>query len=260
MISQFIKEVAYSFHPLRYQYLSEKKYSSSLFFMSRIIMIAIIIAAVLAVPKIFALKSGIEQEIGKFTSFTITGNVTASEPINIPSTTPITIIDLVTENKTIGDETFLITKDKIHYRFFGLKSINIADLKDVTSHQKAVGGFITVLLLMFLPAFGLLLFVSLLIKYFILTLLASLAFFVLLELTHFRLKFKKMLSVTCHAATIGILLEVLSMPFSTNYLIPTIKFLGTYVYLIPLAIFLGYTLIVIILTYYDKKPKKRRRK
>jgi len=259
MVSQFIKEVAYSFHPLRYQYLSDKKYRSSLFFMSRIIMIAIILAAVLAVPKLFAFKSGIQDELGKFTSFTISGNVSASAPVNIPSTNPVTVIDLATNN-TIGDETFLITKDKIHYRFFGLKSIDIDNLKDVTANQAAVSGFLTVLLLLFLPAFGLLLFLSLFIKYFILTLLASLAFFVLLELTHFRLKFKQMLSVTCHAATIGILLEVLSMPFSTSYLIPTIKFLGTYVYLIPLAVFLAYTLVVIILTYYDKKPKKRKRR
>lgn len=257
MVSKFIKEVAYTFHPFRYQYLSDKGTGSSIWFMTRIIMIAILIAGILSFPKLFAFKSSIQDEVGKFSEFNITGNVTATEPINIPSTRPVAIIDLVTENKTIGDETFLVTEDTIYYRFFGLRDISISELKDLTSNQAAVSGFLTAILLMFMPAFGFLLFVSLWFKYMILALLASLAFFVLLELTHFRLKYRQMLSVTCHTATFAILLETFSMPFSTSYLIPTIKFLGTYVYAIPLGVFLALTLLFIILTYFDKRRHKR---
>jgi len=256
MVSKFIKEVAYTFHPFRYQYLADKRFSSSLWFMARIIMIAIVLAALLSFPRMFAFKSGIQDELGKFSEFHISGNISATAPVNIPESKPMAVIDLVTANKTIGDETFLVTKDKISYRFFGLRDISISELKDVTANPAAVSRFLTILLLMFIPAFGFLLFSSLLIKYLLLVLLSSLAFFVLLELTHFRLKYKQMLSVTCHTATFAILLEVLSMPFSTAYLVPTIKFLGTYVYAIPLGIFFALTLVFIILTYFDRKRHK----
>jgi hypothetical protein len=257
MVSKFIKEVAYTFHPFRYQYLADKGTRSSVWFMTRIIIVAILLAGLLSVPKLFAFKSGIQDEVGKFAEFQISGNVSATDTINIPSTKPVVVIDLVTANRTIGDETFLVTEDRIFYRFFGLKDIGISELKDVTANQAAVSGFLTVMLLMFMPAFGLLLFASLWFKYLLLVLLSSLVFFMLLELTHFRLKYKQMLCVTCHTATFAILLEVLSMPFSTAYLIPTIKFLGTYVYAIPIGIFFALTLVFIILTYFDRKRHKR---
>lgn len=262
MIPPLVKEVAWSFHPYRYNFISGFTFRKSIKYLAKIILVALVFSLLLASPKFFTLNSSISNAVSQFSVFNITGNVSTSGDVAIPTHNPFMIIDLQ-NSRNITDETFLITKDQIDYRFFGRKSVSIDALIDPKNAQSDSTKLLSTLALMLIPGIVFYSFIYIWLKYFILVILSASIMFIVLEVTHFKLKWRELANISAHAATIPVFLEILSEPFSADYLLPTLKFFGSNVYIIPIVLMFVLSVVAIVFTHLDRKglkPKFKRKK
>ncbi|VVB81135.1 Uncharacterised protein [uncultured archaeon] len=255
-VPEFIKEVVWSFYPPRYHQLADKPFTKSLWYMSKVLLIAFILAGVLFVPRLFLLKDNIESELSKFDTFTLSGNITQSAPVAIPKHNPWVVVDL-NANLTMTKEIFVIDKDTFKYRFISPKSIPREQLKDFSANKPRVSSFLSAILVMMLPGIALLLYVRMWLKYFLMVLVFGTFFFIVMELSRYRLHWKQMLNIAAHALTAVILVEVIAAAVSTVFLIPIMRFLGLNVYAITTLAFACLIVLGIVGYYIEDYRRKR---
>jgi len=224
--------------------------------MSKVLLLAFLICSIFFIPTILTLKTEIQQEFSKFTAFQIETNISQSAPINIPQARPWIVVDTNT-NLTLTEELFVIDNENVHYRFLNKGTISQMLLKSPGQAVPRVSSFATILLLMWLPGIVLFLYLRMWIKYFLIVFLTGTLFFIIMELTRFKLKWKQMLNVAAHASTLVILIEVIMAAVSTTMLIPLVPFLGIKIYALSLAL-LGILMIfgIVGCKFEDKKKKK----
>jgi len=244
-LPEFIKEVIWSFYPPRYLELSQQKLWKSTKYVSKVLLIAFLLAGLLYIPKLFILKGTVQDELGKFSDFRLSGNVTQTAPVSIPNHKPFVVMDL-NANLTLTQEIFVIDKDNLQYRWFGIKKVPLEELKDISGHKTEVSGFITAMIILMLPAIAILLYIRAWLKYYLLVMVLGSLFFIIFELTRFKLRWKEMLNVSMHALTAIILIETISAPIATAYLLPVTRFLGVNIYAITTLAFAVLMIIGIV--------------
>ncbi len=255
-IPEFLKEAIWSFYPPRYHELSKQKLSKSLRYMGKVLLIAFLIAGLLYIPKLFLMKSTIREELDKFQVFQVAGNVVQSSPISVPRHKPFVYMDLNAQHN-LTQEIFVIDNSTVKYRWFGIKSVPLEQLKEISAHKAEVSGFLTAIIILMLPAIAILLYIRSWLKYFLLVLVLGTFFFIIFELTRFKLKWKEMLNVAAHASTLVILIEVISAPISTAYLLPVMRFLGVNIYAVTTLLFAVLTVVGIVGAQVVEKLKKK---
>ena len=255
-VPEFVKEVVWSFYPPRYHQLAEKPFTKSVYFMSKVLLIAFILAGILFVPRLFLLKDNIESELSKFDVFSLSGNVSQSAPVAIPRHNPWVVVDL-NANLTMTKEIFVFDKETIKYRFISPKSIPRAQLEDWSANKPRVSSFLSALLIMMLPGIALLLFIRMWLKYFVMVLVFGTFFFIIMELSRYRLRWKQMLNIAAHALTAVILVEVVSASITTVFLIPVMRFLGLNVYAVTTLAF-AVLMVMGIVGYYIEDYRRKR--
>jgi len=251
-IPAFVKEVVWACYPPRYKQLAEKPFGQSLKYMSKILLIAFIISGILFLPKLFTLKDTIQEELSKFESFQLDGNISQTAPITIPRHNPWIVVDL-NANLSMTKEALVIDQNTVKYRFFGIKSIPRNELKNM---ETSSAGFFTAMLLLMLPGILLLLYIRMWVKYFLIILVVGTLFFIIMELSRFRLRWKQMLNITTHALTAVILIEVIAAAVNANFLLPIFRFVGVNVYLITLAVLI--VLMILGIVGYQFGARHRR--
>ncbi len=235
-IPEFLKEIVWSFFPPRYKQLADKPFRKSLTYLSKVLLIAFILAGLLYIPKLFLLKDVMQDEFAKFSSFKLDGEVTQTDRISIPHHNPWLVIDL-NSNVTLTKEIFVIDKETVQYRFLNTQSIQREQLKDFSANKAKVSGFLTTILVMLFPGIAILLYVRMWLKYLLMIFVFGTLFFIIMELSNFRLKWKQMLNIATHALTLVIFIEVISAALTTAYLIPVMRFLGVSIYAVTTLIF-----------------------
>ena len=255
-IPEFVKEVVWSFYPPRYHQLAEKPFTKSLYFMSKVLLVAFILAGILFVPRLFLLKDNIESELSKFDVLSLSGNVSQTAPVAIPRHNPWVVVDL-NANLTMTKEIFVIDKDTVKYRFISPKSIPRAQLEDWSANKPRVSGFLSALLIMMLPGIAILLYIRMWLKYFVMVLVFGTFFFIIMELSRYRLRWKQVLNIAAHALTAVILVEVVSASITTVFLIPVMRFLGLNVYAVTTVAF-AVLIVMGIVGYYIEDYRRKR--
>lgn len=81
-------------------------------------------------------------------------------------------------------------------------------------------------------------------------------FFIIMELSRRRLRWKQVLSIAAHALTAVIFIEVVSAVFTTVYLLPVFRFLGLNVYAITTGVFAA-LMVVGIVGYHIEDYRRR---
>ncbi len=254
-VPEFIKEVVWAFFPPRYKQLADKPFRKSLGFMSKVLLIAFILAGLLYIPKLFLMKDVMEEEFAKFSTLKLDGDVVQTDKIMVPRHNPWLVIDL-NNNVTLTKEIFVIDKENVQYRFLNTNSIPRQQLKDFSANKARVAGFLTVILIMLLPGIALLLYIRMWLKYLLFIFVFGTLFFIIMELSKMRLKWKQMLSIAAHALTGIIFLEVISAVFTTAYLIPVMRFLGVSIYAISTAIF-AFLMVIGVIGYHIEDKRRR---
>ena len=255
-VPDFIKEVIWSFYPPRYRQIADKSFLKSLSYMSKVLIIAFLIAGILFVPKLFLLKDSIESELSKFEGFSLSGNVSQLSPIAVPHHNPWVVVDL-NSNLNLTKEIFVIDKDSVKYRFINTRSIPRDQLKNLSSNRLAVSGFLTAFLVMLLPGIALLLYIRMWIKYFMFILVFGTLLFIIMELSRYRLRWKQMLNIAAHSLTAVIFIEVVSSAVTTVYLLPVMRFLGLNIYAVT-TVLMAALMVIGIVGYHIEDFRKRR--
>ncbi|RLE48227.1 hypothetical protein DRJ25_00440 [Candidatus Woesearchaeota archaeon] len=242
---KFIKEVLYCFYPPKYKQLKNKGFWKSYSLLLKVLFLAFIIAAMLSIPKLAALKADIINDLDKINIINISGKVSTTAPVNIPQKNPLFTIDLQSDSN-MKNELFLINKREFQFRFFGKRKIDLPKLKDPAAHKQEVGTFITSMILLLAPGFAFITFVKAAIKYLIISLLISFLAFFIMDLTDYKTRFKNTLTITTHAGIPLVLIETLVAVTNPKILFPFMRFIGLRVYAITLVIWFIYTLLCII--------------
>lgn len=236
-IPQFVKEVIWCFYPPRYKQLSEKPFSSSVWFMTKMLALAFVISGLFFIPAIIGLNGALSEGLEGFSAASVQTSLAQNSPFSFPVVNPWIVVDL-NSNLSLSKELVVIDKEVVHYRFFNVGNITQSELSSPIENKGRVAGFLTKLIILLLPGITLFLFVRYWVKYFLIALLMGTLFFVLLELTQYRLKFKRMLSIAAHAVSPIIILEVVSSALYANYLLPlpSIRFAGLNIYALSFII------------------------
>lgn len=224
--------------------------------MSKILLVAMLLSGILFIPKLVMLHGTIASELAKFDTFKLSGNVTQTAPVMIPNNNPWVVIDL-NSNLTLTKEIFVIDKDSVKYRLFGIQKIPREDFKEPSAHRPQVSAFLASVLLMMLPGIALLFYIRTWLKYFFIILIMGTFFFVVMELSKLRLRWVQMLNIAAHALTLVILVEVISAPITTTYLVPIMRFLGVSIYAVTTV--LGAVLMVVGIVGYHIEEHLRNR-
>jgi hypothetical protein len=254
-IPEFLKEIVWSFFPPRYKQLADKPFRKSLTYLSKVLLIAFILAGLLYVPKLFLLKDVMQDEFSKFSSFRLDGEVAQTDRISIPHHNPWLVIDL-NSNVTLTKEIFVIDKETVQYRFLNTRSIQREQLKDFSANKAKVSGFLTTILVMLFPGIAILLYVRMWLKYLLMIFVFGTLFFIIMELSNFRLKWKQMLNIAAHSLTLVIFIEVISAALTTAYLIPVMRFLGVSIYAVTTLIFAFLMVVGIVGCSIEARRKK----
>ena len=107
-----------------------------------------------------------------------------------------------------------------------------------------------------LPGIVLLLYLRMWLKYFLLIILAGTLFFIIMELTKWRLRWKQMLNIATHALTLVIIIELIFAVFAAGLLLPILPFLGVNIYAITTGLYMA--LIVFGIVGYHTGAKSKR--
>ncbi len=255
-LPEFIKELIWTFYPPRYKQLSEQHLHKSIAFMTKMLLVSFLIAGIIFVPKLFLLKGTIENELGKFDQFKLSGQVQQSERVNIPRSNPWIVVDL-NNNVTLAKEALVIDQDSVKYRFFGIKSVPRDQLEDPAQYKSTVSRFATLFIILLIPGVALLLFLRSWLKYFLMLLVIGTLWFIVLDLSKFRLRWKQMLNIAAHTLTPIILIETISATITTAFLVPLgFRFVGLNIYLVTLALYAIITAVCIIGCHLPEKRKR----
>lgn len=258
-LPQFLKEVIYAFHPLKYKQFSQKPVYKSLIFTTKVLLIAFLLAGILFLPKIFLLKSTIENELTKFGDLRFSAKVEQNSEFTVPKNNPWVRVDM-NNNLTLKDELFVIDKDTVQYRFLSPVKLERNQLKEASLYRPEASKFISTLIILLIPGVALLLFIRLWLKYFLLILAVGTLFFLITDLTRYKMKWRNMISSASHAITPVILLEVASSAITTMYLfpIPNFRFLGLKMYGVTLIIFAIMMIFAVLACRIEDYREKRK--
>ena len=218
-IPQFIKEVIWAFYPPRYRQLADKPVYKSVGFMTKMLVIAFLLAGIVFLPKIFLLKSSVQEQLSVFDELRFTPKVEQRAEFAVPSNRPWVRVDL-NGNITLKDELFVVDKESIQYRLLSPKSIPQSQLKEPSAYRQEAGKFFAMIIALLIPGVALLLFVRSWLKYVLLIFVFGTFFFVITDLTRYKMKWRQMVSVAAHAITPVLLLEVIASAITAVFLLP----------------------------------------
>ena len=237
-IPQFVKEIVWAFYPPRYKQLSQKPIYRSIGFMTRMLVIAFLLAGIVFLPKLFTLKSTIESQFKTFDEFTLSSKITQHDQFTVPVNNPWIRVDF-NNNLTLKDELFVIDTSSVQYRLLNPNRIDQDQLKHPTEHTLAASRFVGTLVLLLIPGVALVLFVRSWLRYVLLVVTFGTLFFVIIDLTRYKMKWRQMMSVAAHAISPIIILEVVASAISTRFLLPVplVRFLGLKFYAVTLLLF-----------------------
>jgi hypothetical protein len=245
----FLWTILKSLNPDALKDLSERITKDSLKYLWTLIVLCLVLMVVVAIPKFIFLPSYINSQFNKFNNLSIKVTTDMKEPVTIAQSNPQLIIDTTGNITNLGKANLLITKDVVMYRsMFKAKAFNISSIENILENKQGTTKLIMFFALLLFPMLLVLLYVLYSLKYLIIIILTTLLSFVVLKIIKHKITFVRLFNLTIYASTVMILLELLTLPYLYNYLLPIPLFFGVTLPLIPIALFIVYFIIGIILT------------
>jgi len=245
-LKSFLQRVGWSLNPQGYKDIIDSKKRQSIGYFFAILLFAIIIMSIAAIPLLAALPSNLGKEFDKFDRFNIKLNISMKEPVVLVPTHPFITIDTTNTTTELQQGTFLITKDYIYSKgLFGrINQQNISDYKDITDNKEQVNTLLFILTIIAIPSLLICIYALFMIKYMVIIILMWLIALVTTRIAKYDIKLGDLFNVVVHAATVMILLELIFLPLPIrHYLFPVNVFYGITVGLIPFGLFIAYVII-----------------
>ena len=249
----FLKEIIYSFNPRKLDKYTNRSFGHCIGYFTMILAFAFVIMMVCYAPQVGLLTGFVSEQISKFDAINVSGSVDMNTAIHVPETKPVLTIDMTGENVKPTTQRVIITKDYVTYNLLkGTQKVNTKQLLEPTKNKPIVSQVLALFIIFILPSIVFYSFLALWIKYFLLVLIVGTLAFLLLDLTQYRKKWVKTIKLACFAVAPVIAIEVISIPFNTDWLIPLFRILGIPIYVIGIVLLLVLTGLAVILTHYFK--------
>ncbi len=254
-MKQFFKEVWQTFLPSTWPELSKRPLGKSIGYFSKVLVLAFVIMFLLAIPSLIKLPGVISEQLGKFEALQLDGNFTMTSPIKMPKSESIIIFDTSGAYTELTTQRVLITEKTIFYRpFFKTYELDTSELKDLKQNRNQVKNFLSVLVFFLLPSIVFYTYLAIWLKYFLIITLLSLVLFLLLDLTHWRRRWKELFVIACYVSLIPVIAEVVVSSINANLLIPVFNLFGLItLYLVPIVILAILAIGAAVSIYYEKK-------
>ncbi len=243
----YLKRLFFAFSPKNLHDRTQQSFRKNLFFFSKSLFFAFIIMGLFYIPTLVRLPAYFDQQMSKFKSLSIDSNFSVTLPVYFPERDGLIIIDTTGLHTKPKYERFLVTREGVHFKLFREPHfIKSESFKEVLSHKERFSMLFTTILVLFLPALVFWSYFFLWLKYFVQILFFGSVFFTLFDLTHWRRKWKEFLNIAAITSSVPVLLEVISLPFGTAFLLPFIETIGSDVYVVPLIL---HSLLIILLAF-----------
>ena len=250
---KFLKEIVLSFNPRRLDEYTNHSLGHCVGYFTMILAFAFVIMMVCYVPQVGQLTGFVSSQISKFDAINVSGSVDMNTAINIPEKKPLLTIDMTGEDVRPTTQRVIITKDTVLYSLLkGTQTVGTGELLEPTANKPVVSQVMALFIIFILPSIVFYSFVALWLKYLLLVFFIGTLSFLLLDLTQFKKKWVKTIKLACFAAAPVIAVEVVSIPFSTDWLVLLFRIFGIPVYAVGIVILLVLTLLAVVLTHYFK--------
>jgi hypothetical protein len=176
----------------------------------------------------------------------------------MPEKNPQIIIDTADSSREMGNEKILIAGSSLYFRPYGkVREYNLSEFKDITSKKDETSGLLTFLAILLIPTALITSYVMFFVKYAITILAGALLLFVILRLAKKDLGILRALNIAVYASTPMVLIEVISIPFNSNYLVQIFQIMGVNFYLVTLLIYIVFASVCAYAAAGKKKEKKK---
>ncbi|MBD3303710.1 DUF1189 domain-containing protein [Candidatus Woesearchaeota archaeon] len=249
----FLKEIIHSFNPRKLDKFTNRSFGHCIGYFTMILAFSFVIMMVCYAPQVGLLTGFVSEQISKFDALNVSGSVDMSTAIHVPEKKPVLTIDMTGEDVKPAAQRVIITKDYVWYNLLkGTQKVKTRHLLEPTKNKPVVSQVLALFIIFILPSIVFYSFIALWIKYFLLILIIGTLAFLLVDLTQYRKKWVKTLKLACFAAAPVIAIEVISIPFNTDWLIPLFRIVGIPIYVIGIVLLLVLTMLIVILTHYFK--------
>jgi len=233
---EFYKKILSTFNMRNYYDLADSTPKSAFKYYVSLVFNAFIIFLILMIPVFYQLPNTIENQFANIENFTFEINFATNAPITFPEKNPILLINYNNVTPT-QSANIILNNDILHYGFlFGQRVKDISDFKDVTQKSSEFSNIIGLLLLLMIPAFVLIGYFYLLIKYLLIILVVSIIAKLITLLTH-EIKFKQIFKMGIYAITMSIFLDLIFFVLGFDFL--NIEYLPFIIYFIAGIIKVG---------------------
>lgn len=249
----FLKEIVHSFNPRMLDQFTNRSFGHCVGYFTMILAFSFVVMMVCYAPQVGLLTGFVSEQISKFDALNVSGSVDMSTAIHVPEKKPVLTIDMTGGDVKPTTQRVIITKDYVLYNLLkGTEKVNTKQLLEPTKNKPVVSQVLALFIIFILPSVVFYSFIALWIKYFLLILIIGTLAFLLVDLTQYRKKWVKTLKLACFAAAPVIAIEVISIPFNTDWLIPLFRIVGIPIYVIGIVLLLVLTMLVVVLTHYFK--------
>jgi len=246
--------------PVRLRELFEKSFGHMVECVSKVLLLAIIMMCVAFIPKLVQVSWDVGGQLAKvnMTTASCEGKITTNEPVRLPLSWPYLIFDTTGIHSHLERERFLITDEGILYRWFGREHVkSFEGFSEAWDDPQKMKGFVVAFIIFILPSLAFFLYGFLWIKYMCLIVLFGTGSYVLLDLTHFRLPWKQAVKIAGYAIIPVLILEVVSVPITTKYLVPLVQVVGVNMYLVPLILYSACIGLMVCFVHACKKKEQK---
>ncbi len=248
-------EIIASLNPLNYSAIANKKIGYAVSLVIKVLLISCLIAGLLFWPKFTVLNYKVQQELDKIENINVKGSVDLSENIIVPEEKPLLYI--TDDEKAVNNESkIFIGPEKIKYSLYDEEyEFNMnATWEEKKEKLKPV---LTYILSLLASGFVTVIFLILLIKYSVISLILGFMGYLLLDLTPFRVGMKKSINTAFYAMVWIIPLEIITWPLGNNWLLPFKEVFYVKFYLLSLLIYLIIYLVGIICIVLSQEEKTK---
>ena len=237
MIRDVFKIIPKALNPRYYTDLGDEEPVNAFKYFLVLMALAFLFAAILAAPKIYLMKEGVEKGFLEIKEMKFSGTFKTTGPIMIPRNNPAVTFD-TTGNKTRDTEILLVTDKKVYYNLFGREEEQEIHDYDITQNRDEAGEMMKIIMIALIPGVVLFYYLMYLIKYLAIMTLNVAISFGIAKLFKNSIEFKQAVSLAIYTATPMVLIEILSIPFFIKK------------YLLSYSPFVGMNFSIIAITFY----------
>lgn len=246
-IKEQLKEGCKAWVPKKYRALTTKKYPDIVRLVTTWFFFSLIIMSIVGIPSLLTFQENIEMQLHRFSTFSLSSNISLEAPIEV-SQTPLIIINPSQEN--LSDENILLTSENIQIKRAFWQEPRIipwSTILSVSEHASMYAQWISILLIVLLPTILLLVCLFFFIQALLLVLIVASISFIILKISRFHLSFSQLLKIS----------TLMLIPLFTLQIIPLFYFRWL---LIPLILYVLMTSIAIFLTGESKLERSHKKR